>query len=267
MDIDVFDKVLFDLKEMNKRRDFIISLNQFGEETLHPEYLDILKLVENNKLRLLTSSNSTKFDVNIGKKFIDLGKQNLIYRLQLSLYGIDEVSYIQQTGVNLFNKSLDNIRNFIKLYEETQSSFDVCIQIVISKVNSSLISRNKFIELFDIVNDKIKIRFVRAHDWLGAVTAGNKPHFPLYCNKIFSEMVVFANGDVSYCCFNCFHDPVLGNVKTNTLKEIWCNDLSIKYRNDWKLGKKRNVPLCDNCHRIGPYPKKDIEKGIELSIN
>lgn len=256
MDIDLFNKIINDLKHVRKKKNFVISLNQFGEETLHPKYIDFLNIVLNNGIKLLTSSNSTNFDMEVSRKFIEMGKHNLIHKLVLSLYGVEEESYKKQTGVNLFNKSYENICNFVELYDANNSIFDVDLQVVVAKVNSKLMSKEKFSKLFHIKNEnKMKIRYRRAFDWLGTVNE-SKYLFPLYCNKIASEMAIFSNGDVSYCCFNCFHDPVLGNVKNNTLEEIWNGELANQCHSLWFEGHKREVPLCNSCNRIGPYPKK-----------
>jgi len=257
MEMSLFCKIIDDLKKIKKKSGFVISLNQFGEETLHPQYLKFLDIISDNKFKLLVSSNSTKFNENISRKFIEMGKDNLIDKLQLSLYGVDEESYAKQTGVHLFHRAYENIRKFVDLYDISNSTFDVELKIIVTKTNSTLISKDKFTKLFNLTEgSNMRIRYRKAFNWLGTVDE-NKTVFPLYCNKIASEMAIFSNGDVSYCCFNCFHHPILGNVKDNTLEEIWNGKAAMKYRSLWFDGCKKDVPLCNTCDRKGPHPKKD----------
>lgn len=256
MDVNLFEKTMNDLHDVKRKSGFVLALNQFGEETLHPKYSDILDIVEKHPFKLLTSSNATKFTRNISERFVDMGKRGRIFRLQLSLYGVDETSFVEQTGVNLFEKSYQNVKDFIEIYDANNSTFEVYLKIIVSRANRKLVTKSGFSQLFHFKNDRdMKICYLPAHDWLGTVEG--KKLFPKYCNKISSQMAVFPNGDVSYCCYNCFHDPVLGNVRDNSLREIWYGELATRYRSLWFSGRKQEVPLCNACGKEGPYPNKN----------
>ena len=67
------------------------------------------------------------------------------------------------------------------------------------------------------------------------------------CWTLWNRMTIFWNGDVTFCGCDVEGDYVLGNLKEQSIKEIWNNKklLSIK-----KLHKKKQfqkIPLCAKC--------------------
>ncbi|MEX2720399.1 MAG: radical SAM/SPASM domain-containing protein [Candidatus Wukongarchaeota archaeon] len=67
--------------------------------------------------------------------------------------------------------------------------------------------------------------------------ANLKPSYN-YCKSLFRTCVILWNGDVTLCCHDLKGKRVIGNIKNNSLKDIWNCD---KYK---KLRKKG---FCDNC--------------------
>ena len=67
-----------------------------------------------------------------------------------------------------------------------------------------------------------------------------------YCKKCFNYLYVFVNGDVRYCPWNV---KVLGNLKENTLEEIWHNESAEEIRRAFLNGELRycNEEYCPEC--------------------
>jgi radical SAM protein with 4Fe4S-binding SPASM domain len=89
--------------------------------------------------------------------------------------------------------------------------------------------------------------------------AGNIPNWPSrwrlplrnFCTRPFFHMVVGFTGDVLLCCSDWKMKYPLGNVKDNSLIDIWCNERYRKIRSAlWKLQREK-LPLCSRCDYRG----------------
>ena len=89
--------------------------------------------------------------------------------------------------------------------------------------------------------------------------AGNIPNWsprwklPLknFCTRPFFHMVVSFTGDVLLCCSDWRIEYPLGNVKEDSLIDIWCNERYREIRSYlWKLQREK-IPLCRRCDYRG----------------
>ena len=68
------------------------------------------------------------------------------------------------------------------------------------------------------------------------------------CYRLWSGCVITTNGDVLPCCYDKNHKYVLGNITTQTLKEIIYSRASYSLRKQILQGK--HIPaMCKNCDR------------------
>ncbi len=69
------------------------------------------------------------------------------------------------------------------------------------------------------------------------------------CVSIFSAVEINSNGDMSPC--RDYHDYVVGNVKENTITEIWNSDPYRKFRKS--ISEKGLMPVCTRCCGLMGY--------------
>lgn len=71
------------------------------------------------------------------------------------------------------------------------------------------------------------------------------------CISLFSQLPIWANGDVGLCCIDCFQKAVLGNIREVSLQEI-INDIEIrKYMESLLQGRRQEVKYCSICEWEG----------------
>lgn len=66
------------------------------------------------------------------------------------------------------------------------------------------------------------------------------------CPHIMGNYTILRNGDVVQCCLSWDRQPVIGNVATETLLEIWNKPIFKEIRND-VIYKKVKTPKMDKC--------------------
>lgn len=73
-------------------------------------------------------------------------------------------------------------------------------------------------------------------------------------------MTVRWNGDVVACCYDLTSQEVLGNVKQDSLENIWNNDKYLYLRGS--IDQKMFVKLCDNCNVVKPKVYLTLKKPL-----
>lgn len=70
------------------------------------------------------------------------------------------------------------------------------------------------------------------------------------CDLVFHKMYVGYNGDVLLCCMDWRRKVVLGNVRLQSLREIWNGTPYRRYRRFLEQGRSRELELCSVCTYI-----------------
>jgi radical SAM protein with 4Fe4S-binding SPASM domain len=83
-------------------------------------------------------------------------------------------------------------------------------------------------------------------NWGGKVTQHNVANNYKKCPSLSTALVVTFNGDVLLCCQSPNRQPVMGNLKTQGVMEIWNNETFKRLRSD-AFGGNPKLSLCRSC--------------------
>jgi radical SAM protein with 4Fe4S-binding SPASM domain len=75
------------------------------------------------------------------------------------------------------------------------------------------------------------------------------------CQLPFEQLVIGSNGEVALCCEDMYKMNNFGNVKKQTLSEIWFGEKFNFYRKKLKERKRKELDLCSNCTFNGKSKK------------
>jgi MoaA/NifB/PqqE/SkfB family radical SAM enzyme len=76
------------------------------------------------------------------------------------------------------------------------------------------------------------------------------------CLRPSSMMAIGPTGLVSLCCCDLYGDVVMGDVRLQTLAEIWWSDRYRHYRTHLRHAGRRGLALCEDCSYAGwPAPR------------
>lgn len=185
------------------------------------------------KLVILTT-NLLKFDSELFKRLL---KNDKVF-LNVSIYGVDEITYKEETGRNLFNKFLKNFKTlytlikkekiecFVQLTNRTSfmldDNFPKCDILYLIDLYTRIQNvRLDSSEIFNINRagsvDRNDLNF--AKDSINIERSGLCPHGPGLGGGILP------NGDVLFCPFNdIYRTGVVGNIFKESLTDIYNGD-------------------------------------------
>jgi radical SAM protein with 4Fe4S-binding SPASM domain len=73
---------------------------------------------------------------------------------------------------------------------------------------------------------------------------------PMPCDWPLATMVITMNGNVVPCCNDYFETEVVGNVATNSLREVWCSESFERFRRALSNADRTASQLCRGCDYV-----------------
>jgi len=253
MDFELFKIILRDLSFINPRNGGIqIQLHHFGESTLHPDIDKFLKLCRYYHIGSMISSNGTTLGGEVAEKLID----NLD-RMWISFDSIDKETYEKMRKGASFEKTIQNVEEFMKLKGNKRPEVTISTLIHTDKEKFRNFWKDKGEFLF---------LFKNYHNWrnepdITEFTGIQKEITNNPCLYTVTSFCVLVNGDVVPCCMDYNGEMVMGNLKTQSIREIWYD--SPKYKNlriKHFTNQAKDINMCRNC-AVYPqiYPQQNGE--------
>lgn len=87
-------------------------------------------------------------------------------------------------------------------------------------------------------------------NWAGSVGAKMRTRPRNACSRALSQIMVLWTGEVSLCCFDAEGAVLLGDLRTQTLREIYGGQPALGIREAHMEGRRGELPLCATCTAI-----------------
>jgi radical SAM protein with 4Fe4S-binding SPASM domain len=152
-----------------------------------------------------------------------------------------------------FERVRNNILGFLEVKRKLNSKIFCIIQLVRLKENQSEIPA--LIRMWRIEGiDEVRIKKDEVHNEGSAIPGENLNRPPLKhpCYLLWrGPMYVHYDGTVFPCCYIYPEEPV-GNLKKNSLQEIWNSEGMVRLREAHIKGDLRDYRTCRNCPAARP---------------
>lgn len=251
MDMSTFEKVADGLAELEDQTKVIYLVGQ-GEPLLHPQIADMVKILKTRNLcrevRIIT--NGALMSPELNQKLIDAG----LDVLKVSVEALTEDGYRKIAHTNFdFDKFLDNIRDF---YKRSRGTNSVITAKILTDALADESEYHKFYDIFEPITDYQEMRNVESywpdfefemldekHEKVGVSEMGPGG----ICSGMFTECNVQPNGDICLCRIDWAGNLVLGNVKTDSIKDIWESEKRKKCLIANLDGDRNGLGICAKC--------------------
>jgi len=244
MDFKLYEKAILELAAINYKG--IIAFHVNSEPLLIKnldEYISFARTHLSDSWIQILSNGKSLNSVN-GKKIIEAG--------------IDELS------LNIYNDDLKAKlpKNIIKFEKEVLLKFFNKNQIYAGHKNNKPSGKFIYYNIFRrLLNEVLTNR---------AGTAPNKKSNKSvlgnygFCEYPFHQFNITANGNVSQCCCDLNFSNPMGNVKFQTIQEIWEGKKFTELRKNLLSGTRKTSSLCSQCDFFGLQtpPKNFLRKAF-----
>ncbi|MGE5343219.1 MAG: radical SAM/SPASM domain-containing protein [Candidatus Omnitrophota bacterium] len=236
MDLGVYKKIFEDIRNLNKTTE--ICLFQTGEPTLHPGIVEMVRIASVD-YDFFTKMNTN--GVLVDKKMSEALIENRMDYLVFSLDAISAETYSRIKRKPYFEKVMTNILDFLEVWCTQVTDFKrnmlACDVILVEEEAN----RHELPYIVDALK-KLPIGHIETYElfnYQGAIKEANskyaerknipQPEWP-GCNSPWDVVGIRWNGDVVACVYDYDSKYVIGNVKHDSLVNIWNSDRMIEFR-------------------------------------
>lgn len=232
-DMDLYKRILEEGKENNLRA---INFGFSGEPIMNDNLPKMIKMARNYgviDIRILTNGSLlTK------EKIKNLLKAGVTF-FSISMDAATAQTYYKIKGVKLFNRVYNNLKLLYTIREKMGLSLPVIrASFYPNPINKKEVS--VFMKMVKPYTD-----FIDIQTFIDINNKGKSASAEYDCDMPFRRLAIFANRKVAPCC--AFHSKLLvvGDIKKNTLKEIWNSNAMTAVRNSF-INQTPNK-ICKEC--------------------
>ena len=270
MPVELFEKICRGLANFPDRVKKV-KIGLHGEPTMHPklpEMITYLRSIQFNyvgfygpqEIELFT--NGVLLNPELNEKLLNAG----VSTFNISVEGVTGREYKKVTGVEIdFDKLVANIKDL----NEKKDRLNSAEGRKRYKIHIKTISPHKkeFFKLFGNICDEIFVEKV-VPQWAGIKRDklgktgmyGQKVEYKEVCPFPFMYMHFNYDGIASACTLDWARQVTIGDVKKNTVTEIWYGEPLRELQLQMLAGGRRDIPFCDKCLAPMVCCKENLDK-------
>ena len=249
MDMPLFKKAVDEVRKFPSQ---VKRLYMFahGESLLNKNLPDMISYAKEQDIAkvIQLTTNGSLLSPELNLKLIDAG----LDELRISIEGLSAEKYREVAAVDIdFDAFVKNIEHF---YMHRGSC-----KVYVKAINIALEDgeEDKFFNLFENICDNISIEYLTPYyegvDYSklnpdhGKTICGDIPKKIDVCPRLFYMLNICPDGNVTMCNVDNLEQYVIGNVKTDSLFQLW-NGKELNALRIMHLQKKgRTHPFCSKC--------------------
>jgi MoaA/NifB/PqqE/SkfB family radical SAM enzyme len=262
LEYSLFKKIIDDLQEFPEPLR-VLRLYKEGEPLLNPQFAEMVRYAKESGhvKKVDTTTNGALLNPKRNREIIDAG----LDQINISVNGVNAAQIYHYTGARVdFDRYVDCVRD---LYEN-RGSCEISVKGI--KENLSEAERTRFFEIFGNIANRIVLenlspawpQFVFHEDVAMEFNSGNYGQEIInrkVCPYIFYMMVVNASGKASTCIGDWPNRQIVGDLRTQTVKEVWRGEALNRFRIDHLEGNRANSEFCGVCQVVSHGTVDDMD--------
>jgi radical SAM protein with 4Fe4S-binding SPASM domain len=252
MELELYSKIIGELSSLRVQR---INLFLGGESLLHKSLPDMLHMAGKAKMGVRLHTNATLLSEALSETILDSGS---LEEISFSFDG-ETREYYERIRVHaIYERTLQNIVAFLKVKARLGlKNPRVLIQLIREHGQSAFPEAlDAFKALFKgLPVDKFQV--IPFHNFAGTLDAAGggpcpekKKHVYRPCRHPWRSMSVAWDGEVVGCCVDMDKKLVLGDLKTQSVAEVWNGEPMRSFRKALAEGRYAQIDLCRDCDQL-----------------
>ena len=206
---------------------------------LHPAIYDVIRRAKELDIAVHLNTNGMMLSPSIAKMLISTGVDSI----KISMQGYDRQSYAKVRGMDFFVQLCEDIRGLVLARGKADKP-----RIVVGTTLSPSLTKQETQEhingmwgFFAQILDKIYIGTTLD------LAVEREP--PDVCPEVWDKLSIDWDGKVSACCGDYDNYMTIGDLATQTLKEVWVCQKMKEYRKKLAEHDYEGLTLCQRCAR------------------
>lgn len=250
MDLDLFKLTVDKIKEFPSKL-HRLCLIRHGEALLNKDLPEMISYAKKSGVagKINISTNGSLLDPKINHTLIESGLDEML----VSIEALTNEKYREISDVEIdFEHLVSNIRHFYS----NKKQCVLYVKIVDYALNEEG-DEKIFHDIFEKICDKASVEFL-VPCFRGVNYANLKPHYNInimgddfievdVCPQPFFQMHIFPNGNISVCNADYNEKLVFGNVRQDSLNDVWNGNELNKFRLMHLNRERKSHAYCNFC--------------------
>jgi radical SAM protein with 4Fe4S-binding SPASM domain len=254
MDEGLFQRIIREISPYTSK----VFLHHFGDSLVHPKLGAFIHYANQYRIKSYLSTNAALLTEKRARSLVDSG----LYELVVSLDGVSA-----ETNIAIRGKAAQDVADaerkvrYLLKYRQLRNSRTprLIMQFVRQKLNyqetDEWLAKWKAVEGVDEVKIKSYISWDGQDDRINALRIAPAPRADkVVCDKPWTSVTILWDGRVVPCCFDYDGKYVLGDLRHQSLAEIWRGERMRSLRRAHQTGRHCDVSLCARCTDKEGYP-------------
>jgi MoaA/NifB/PqqE/SkfB family radical SAM enzyme len=192
-----------------------VRMHNYGEAFLDRYLTEKVRYAKEKGIKEVGMiSNGSLITEKVARGMVDAGLDAINISIDA---GGKEVFDATRIGLN-YDKVIANVERLVRVRAELGRRRPKLILSFVRQNNS--VDEQAFIEHWRKVADKIHI--TELHNWAGTLNRESDVNYP--CYRPWLTFTVLWDGRVSLCCADFDGKTILGNLKTQSIEQVWNGD-------------------------------------------
>ncbi len=241
MDFNLFRKIIDEAKAYTE----LSFLHLAGESLLHPELKGMIDYCGQCRIDTALSTNAVLLNEEKSEELLKSPLNLLI----LSFDGTTKETYEKIRRHSDFENTYANIQRLLEIKSKLKKSPYTVIQLIYMKDNvkevKDFILKWKKSKV-DAVRVKPYLNYPGLDNYLGELPQRKGKH-PKPCILLWRQLAIYWDGTAVSCCQDFLSQMEVGDVKRDSIKDIWNSQAMMHMRKIHLDGGYQEIPLCRDC--------------------
>ena len=221
----------------------VIQLHGYGDPLLDKHMHEYVKILHDNDFYSYFSCNPANINLDLTYKMLDAGLDYIKY----SIESVDDnVHKLIRGEMSNFMESYEKIQEVINYKHQNNLKTTIVITMLDLNRKNQKEDYDKLLEAFKDLDVYI---YLKSEDcqWYRKDFHGTKSiHWSEVCKHPWMTMTIKSNGEATMCMEDFNNEIILGDVRKNTLREIWNGEAYRKFRMQ-HLDACKNIKCSEQC--------------------
>ena len=170
--------------------------------------------------------------------------------MRFSIDGLSRETYEpSRLGVS-YDKVMANVQKFLKLWREGKHQDLIHTEVRMIEVPENSHEVAAYREFWEPQCSEVVITNLYQWPWTGQ---GPQDVVRKPCLKVLDELFFYSNGNATICCWDVHERAVIGNIREQTVQEIWEGHAACSLRGLLDDGRRDLIHLCSRCNAYADY--------------
>jgi len=267
MDFELCKKIIRNASEFGIRE---INLTFQGEPLLYKRkwFPELVQLCKRYGMKPVVYTNGLLLGPDYSREILEAGLEEI----RFSVDGVTQEVYELNRVGGKFARVYQNMRDMVGIAEKAQSNIKLIWQFIAMRNNEHQIEQARIMASEIGMTFEVKT-FAESVPALAAENVKYRRKLKsLPCTDIYRQAMVYWNGDVVPCCYDLEGEEIMGNLKDNTMEEIWNGEKYRYFRKRLKnsvLSSQKQPDLCKGClkYSVSPELKNNLAAKFRTLIS